>query len=453
MSVIRILLLEGHSEVRRDMRALVSRLGFQSVEAADQETADRYLASSPPMLTIVGGEAMAEDCLKFVRRLRIQRPDLPVLFFPAESSEPLAIQALKARVTDYIKQPDFGGLETAIANALGPAIDQVPFVDPAPLLGQTIAGPGLALDRVRRYIRKVAAVDCMLLITGETGTGKDLVAQAVHYNSARRLKPFVVLNCAAIPDDLVESELFGFERGAFTGAHAANSGKLTEADGGTVFLDEIGELNAFAQAKLLRVIENKEVQRLGAKQARPLDIRIIAATNQDLKQLAAEKRFRQDLFFRLNVAHCHIPPLRDRREDIPTLVQLFLQELNGRMSRRVQGLSPQVMDVFMRHSWPGNVRELKNLLEGLLVNSSGAWIDQHDLPDQFHPADSGSDERTLVLRALQSARWNKSKAAQTLNWSRMTLYRKMTKYEIPLRSRRAHAKAAGADRSCVAQRS
>ena len=451
MHIIRILIVESDAKVRGTIRTLVARLGLQPVEVADPENAERSLANVLPILVIVGG-AMAEDGLSLVRSLRAHHSDLPVLLFPSSSSEGLAIEALRAGVADYIKQPDYEGLTAAITRVVGIiAVPEQTGEPKLPLLGQTIAGPSLALERVRQCIRRVAAVDCTVLITGETGTGKDLVAQAIHCNSSRSARPFVILNCAAIPDDLVESELFGFERGAFTGAHALNHGKLAQADGGTVFLDEIGELSAFAQAKLLRVIENKEVQRLGGKQGRPVNIRIVAATNQNLEHQVAQNRFRQDLYFRLNVAQIRVPPLRERREDIPALIRVFLDELSQRMPGKSPKLSPRVMDLFMRHNWPGNVRELKNLLEGLLVNASGGeWVEERDLPDQFLRPEAGSDERTIVLCALQSARWNKSKAAQSLNWSRMTLYRKMAKYEILRRVRKNQAKAVGADSGRVA---
>jgi DNA-binding NtrC family response regulator len=417
---------------------LASR-GYRTIEAADNQTALRRVESARPSMVIVGcsADGMLEASatpLDLVRLLQRHHPGIPVLFFVGGSSEALAINALRAGVADYIKQPDFDELIDAVTRRLEFPAGQ-PATEEEPFEGPLIAGASLALARTRQYLRKVAATDCTVLITGETGTGKELAAQAIHCNSARRTKPFVTINCAAIPDELVESELFGFERGAFTGAHAFNSGKLTVAEGGTVFLDEIGELNPYAQAKMLRVIENKEVQRLGGKQNRPLDIRVIAATNQDLEGPAQVNKFRRDLYFRLKVAHIRLPPLRERCEDIPVLAEVFLRELNRRMRRAVEGLSGEVMDLLMRHTWPGNVRELKNLIEALLVAVSEGWIVRQDLPESFTLLAVGGehvlrDERSIVLRALQTTRWNKSKAAQRLNWSRMTLYRKMAKYEI-----------------------
>jgi DNA-binding NtrC family response regulator len=303
--VTRVLVAERCEHVRHAVRMLLLRLGYRTIEVCDGEAALRCLECERPVLTIVGclggGDLeAARASLDLARQVRIRRPGIAVLFFAADSSEAVAIGALKASVTDYIKQPLYDELAEAVTRCVSAA--QIHSrVEEEPLAGQPIAGASVALARVRQQLRRVAAADCTVLITGETGTGKELAAQAVHYNSARRSKPFVTINCAAIPDELVESELFGFERGAFTGAHASNGGKLMQADGGTVFLDEIGELNAYAQAKMLRVIENKEVQRLGGKQNRPLDIRIVAATNQDLEQLVGLNRFRRDLYFRLKV--------------------------------------------------------------------------------------------------------------------------------------------------------
>jgi two-component system nitrogen regulation response regulator GlnG len=291
--VTRILVAESRTQVRETIRTLLLGLGCHSIETGDVETALRCLDRDRPALTIVGciGGASADAgraSLDLARQLRSRRPDLPLLFFAADSTEALAIDALKAGVTDYIKQPCFNELAQAVARWVGATPVASPDQEEL-LAGPPIAGAGAALARVRQYLRKVAAADCTVLITGETGTGKELAAHAIHANSARRSKPFVTINCAAIPDELVESELFGFERGAFTGAHTSNAGRLMQADGGTAFLDEIGELNAHAQAKMLRVIENKELQRLGASQNRPVDIRIIAATNQDLGQMVELK--------------------------------------------------------------------------------------------------------------------------------------------------------------------
>jgi transcriptional regulator with PAS, ATPase and Fis domain len=295
-------------------------------------------------------------------------------------------------------------------------------------------GESRSMQEVKAYLSRVASTDSNILITGETGTGKELAAEFVHRESSRRNRPFITVNCAAIPDSLLESELFGYERGAFTGAQTSRDGKLKTADGGTIFLDEIGDMSASAQAKILRAIDGKEIQRLGGAGI-SIDVRIIAATNQELETMVRAEKFRKDLYFRLNVARVHLPPLRERKEDIASIVSLYLRDFNNRLSRNVAGLTDAAWECFLAYHWPGNIRELKNLLESVLIHTSSGEISPSDLPRCVREAGDGTctaleDERKRVLSALVSTNWNKSKAADKLNWSRMTLYRKMAKYQV-----------------------
>jgi transcriptional regulator with PAS, ATPase and Fis domain len=288
---------------------------------------------------------------------------------------------------------------------------------------------------VKSHLARIAVADSTVLITGETGTGKELAAEMVHRASPRRAKPLIPVNCAAIPETLVESELFGYERGAFTGAHAPREGKFQQAQGGTVFLDEIGDMDFSSQAKLLRAIESKEIQSLGARLGTPLNVRIVAATNQDPEQLVREKRFRKDLYFRLNVARIHLAPLRDRKEDIPLLVENSIRELNRRFGYQVEGCTSEAWDLLHRYDWPGNIRELKNLLEATFIGLRSNLISGSDFPEAFHrnvkAADHAAiDERARLLSTLTATNWNKSRAAEALQWSRMTVYRKMAKYHL-----------------------
>ena len=260
----------------------------------------------------------------------------------------------------------------------------------------------------------------------------------VHRASPRRGKPLIPVNCAAIPETLVESELFGHERGAFTGAHASRQGKFQMAEGGTVFLDEIGDMDLGSQAKLLRAIESKEVYSLGSRTGMRINVRIVAATNQDPEQLVRENRFRKDLYFRLNVARVHLSPLRDRKEDIRLLVEHSIGELNRRFGYSVNGCTREAWDLLHRYDWPGNVRELKNLMEATFIGLSSAMISPADFPEAFHrhleaadAADTGERER--LVTTLFATNWNKSKAAKALQWSRMTLYRKIAKYHLSSR--------------------
>jgi len=294
-------------------------------------------------------------------------------------------------------------------------------------------GDSRCMQEVKAYLAKAASTPSNILITGETGTGKELAAEFIHRHSPRRDKPFVTVNCAAIPESLLESELFGYERGAFTGAHASWGGKLKAADGGTVFLDEIGDMTAHAQAKILRAIESKQIQRLGGAGV-SVDMRIVAATNQELDALIKADRFRKDLFYRLNVVHVHLPALRERKDDIPALVSHYLREFTG-LGQRAARMEDSAWEYLLAYDWPGNVRELKNLVEGVLIHASAPEITASELPRYLREhcetaGDAADGERKRLLAALAATNWNKSKAAAKLQWSRMTLYRKMAKYHM-----------------------
>jgi DNA-binding NtrC family response regulator len=303
------------------------------------------------------------------------------------------------------------------------------------IAGNLLVGGSRALQQLRHAIQRVAATDSNVLITGETGTGKELTAELIHRNSRRRDKPFVSINCAAIPDGLLESELFGYERGAFTGANAAREGKLQYAQGGTLFLDEVGDMNLYAQAKILRAIESRKVQRLGGHREIAVNIRIIAATNHNLEQLTSQQKFRQDLYFRLNVARIPLPPLREHKEDLPALVDHLLAEMMPRLDRRVAAADPSFLEPLLRYDWPGNVRELRNIVESTLVFCNAERITGRDLPPYFRAlfasaARTRDSERERIVAALRATSWNRSETARRLGCSRMTLYRKMVKYDL-----------------------
>jgi DNA-binding NtrC family response regulator len=284
-------------------------------------------------------------------------------------------------------------------------------------------------------IARVAQASSNVLILGETGTGKELVAELLHRNGPRATRPLVCINTAAIPDSLLENELFGHERGAFTGATTTQAGKLAAAHGGTVFLDEIGDVSLPVQAKLLRAIENKVVHRLGSTESVRFDARIVAATNGNLERATAEGRFRQDLYYRLNVVRMEIPPLRERLDDIPGLVGHYLKRLNKELGRTIRGLSDRAMNTLCAYRWPGNIRELRNVIEALLVNLAPETTGIVDVPPevvrQLAVAMSASaSERERLLEALTATNWNKSRAAKQLKCSRMTLYRKMHQHSV-----------------------
>jgi transcriptional regulator with AAA-type ATPase domain/transposase len=298
-----------------------------------------------------------------------------------------------------------------------------------------MVGESRPMQAIQDYIRKVALTDSHVLITGETGTGKELVAEQIHTHSPRSQQPFICLNCPAVPDSLFESELFGYERGAFTGASTSNQGAFERADGGTLFLDEIGDMSLSAQAKLLRAVEDKAIHRLGGQRSISLNLRVIAATNQDLERLVAAGQFRKDLYFRLNVVGIHLPPLRDRKADLWPLCKHYIQVLNQQWERQVEGFTDNVFEALLRYEWPGNVRELKNLIEAIFITVTSRTIAFTDLPEAFARRLRDVEglhlsEHDRLLAALAATQWNKSRAAQQLRWSRMTLYRKLRHYQL-----------------------
>jgi transcriptional regulator with GAF, ATPase, and Fis domain len=298
-----------------------------------------------------------------------------------------------------------------------------------------MVGRSRAMAAIKAYIAKVARTDSTVLITGETGTGKELATELIHAQSARYKKPLVRVNCAAIPDGLVESELFGYRRGAFSGAMMAQEGKFALAHSGTLFLDEIGEMSLYTQAKILRSIESQEIFPLGARVARPLDVRVIAATNRDPEKLVAQRAFRRDLLYRLDCVRIHLPPLRERKEDIPDLAAWRLDVLNERMQRDIQSVADDALAALMQYQWPGNVRELNNLLEAAFINCESKHIHRIDFPKVFikklrYGPDSPATERDRLLAALAATHWNKSAAARKLRWSRMRVYRSLRRYNI-----------------------
>jgi DNA-binding NtrC family response regulator len=425
-----ILVTEPDEPRRRTLKALFSRHGFDVIESLDWAGVHRCLQHKTPRVAIVGSSSPTpSDALELARRIRRFDGRIPIVLVTTHSSEELAIAALKAGITDYFKEP-FAPED--LAKSVECRLSETPVCD---VTAQPLIGDSLAMRDLKGYIGRVASTDSNVLITGETGTGKELVARLIHTNSRRQQKPFVSVNCAAIPESLLESELFGYERGAFTGAHSFREGKLKLADGGTALFDEIGDMSPHAQAKILRAIETKEVHRLGGRSSTLLDIRIVAATNQELEQSVARGTFRKDLYFRLNVARIHLPPLRERKEDIPILLDHYLREFNHRFDRHVEGFAEEALTQLLRYDWPGNVRELKNLLEAVFVTLPSPTTTLMELPEQFRKhlgeaADLPGDERDRVLFALFSTNWNKSKAAQKLHWSRMTLYRKLVKYHI-----------------------
>jgi DNA-binding NtrC family response regulator len=376
--------------------------------------------------------------LVLARRIRNLHQDARIVIIAISGSEDLAIEALRIRAIEYLKPPvDVATLLCAVRGA-----------EPAGASGQparrniesatasaAIVGESSAILGVKRFLTKVAASDTNVLITGETGTGKEMIAAQIHALGSRARKPFVSVNCSAIPETLIESELFGYERGAFTGAVGTRDGKLAQADKGTLFFDEIGDMSPLAQAKILRAIESREFTRLGGNRPIRVDVRLIAATNRDLELLLREDRFRTDLFFRLNVARIELPSLRDRSSDIPLLIQHFVRHYNRVFGAAVERISGEALEHILAYPFPGNVRELKNVVEVIFLHLAPGQKVVQRLPDQVLTTwrkitTLPQDERDRLLKTLLQTEWNVSAAARKLEWSRMTLYRKLAKYNI-----------------------
>jgi DNA-binding NtrC family response regulator len=354
---------------------------------------------------------------------------VPCIGIAATGSEDLAIDVLRNRFHDYLRLPlTASELSAAIARVF-PLVQAV--VSSRSL--DALIGESASMRALREQVAKAAPVRANVLVTGETGTGKELVAQSIHELSPRHARPFVAVNCGAIPESLVESELFGHRRGAFTGAAEARAGLLTQSHAGTLFLDEVSELDLRAQVKLLRVLETREVQPLGEDRPRCLDLRVIAATNHDLPVRVREGAFRGDLFYRLNVVHVEVTPLRDRPEDVPLLIAHYCERFRGEFSRTCSTYSDADLHLLQHYDWPGNVRELRNVVEASFVHSSGRTDSLLELPPVIAHVlcrRAPPDERQLLIEALFVTRWNVSRAAERLHCSRMTIYRKMTQYQL-----------------------
>lgn len=440
MKKLVIFLVERNDKQRRQLQSLLFRQGFEIIASPDAMGIFRAFRQkrNPDLLIMNTSLDATSDGWEMAQLLLQENKSLPVILLVTHSTEDLAIAALKAGIVDYLKQPFsceelLASVHRCISDCCVPEVLNAP--EAAPSGSSTLIGESPQMRDVKAYLNKVAATDTNTLITGETGTGKELAAALIHQYSRRQRQRFVCINCAALPDSLLESELFGYERGAFTGAHTLKEGKLKMADGGIVFFDEIGDMSVYAQAKILRALESREVDRLGGRESIPINIRVIAATNRNLEQLMAEEKFRADLFFRLNVVHIHLPPLRERKEDLPALCAYYIGEMNRRFGREVESFTEEAFAYLLRYHWPGNVRELKNLIEATFVNLPSQKITLMDLPEQFRKGlgeanDLSHDERDRVLSALRATNWKKGKAAQKLCWSRTTLYRKMVKYDL-----------------------
>ncbi|HEI2547981.1 TPA: sigma-54-dependent response regulator transcription factor ZraR [Escherichia coli] len=383
---------------------------------------------------------MAEmDGIATLKEIKTLNPAIPVLIMTAYSSVETAVEALKTGALDYLIKPlDFDNLQATLEKALAHthSVDaEIPAVSASPF---GMVGKSQSMQHLLSDIALVAPSEATVLIHGDSGTGKELVARAIHASSGRSEKPLVTLNCAALNESLLESELFGHEKGAFTGADKRREGRFVEANGGTLFLDEIGDISPMMQVRLLRAIQEREVQRVGSNQTISVDVRLIAATHRDLAVEVKAGRFRQDLYYRLNVVAIEVPSLRQRREDIPLLADHFLQRFAERNRKAIKGFTPQAMDLLIHYDWPGNIRELENAVERAVVLLTGEYISERELPLAIAgtpiPLAQTQDiqplvevEKEVILAALEKTGGNKTEAARQLGITRKTLLAKLSR--------------------------
>ena len=456
----RILIVEDEDNARKGYEQLLQRWGYEVVGVPSAEEALAKFTSFQPDSVIADVELPGMNGLDLLEQLGEELRDVPAIIITGKGSEERAVAAIEAGAFWYIEKPLKGPVLRALLDrALSKARDAQNLavlqrqLRDAGRLGELVGG-SKAMQEVMRIIEMAAPSSASVLITGETGSGKEIVARTIHKLSPRAAGPFVAINCSAIPETLMESEIFGHERGAFTGAAERRIGCFELADGGTLLLDEIGEMPAPTQAKLLRVLEDRKVRRLGSKTETPVDVRVLAATNKDPEQAVASGGLRQDLFFRLNVFHIHLPPLREHKEDIPALAEHILRDVNAKHQKNVRGIGAEVLDIFMSHTWPGNIRELRNVLERAAIMSEKELVSRSSLPGEFgkvaakSPGDLSTIrfpigttvdamERELILQTLQATGNNKTRAAELLGVSLKTLHNKLKEYG----SERAEAEA------------
>ncbi len=451
MSSNRILVVDDDSSLRSIMKMQLEEAGYQVVLASDGAEAYDRLREIRPQLVITDLK-MPTSGLELLRRISSEDIQPTLIIITAFGTVETAVQAMKLGAYDYVTKPlDFEELVLVVHRAMERQnlLEEVRHLRSA--LDERYEFEGI-IGRAKNFLRvldqaaRVAQHDSTVLIHGETGTGKELLARAIHHNSRRKSKPFITINCGAIPKDLVEAELFGYKRGSFTGADTTRPGKIEVADEGTLFLDEIGELPLDAQVKLLRVLQQGEISKIGSADVNRVNVRVIAATHRNLQAMIEDGTFREDLYYRLAVVPLHLPPLRERKEDIPELVERLFQGVKERHAISNVQLAPSVLPHLVAYRWPGNVRELENLIERLLVLSPSPYIQEEDLPEEIRSVlpnassflvdlpDEGISleavERELIVRALERFKGNQTHAAKYLDISRRTLIYRIEKYGL-----------------------
>jgi DNA-binding NtrC family response regulator len=452
MTQEKVLIVEDEENERTGLAELVAAWGYRTETAQDGVEALEKVASWGPSIVVTDLKMPRMDGLGLLQEIAAQPQEIAVVLLTAQGSVEVAVSAMKNGAYDFIEKPvNPARLRNVLMNAARQRGTERELevtrrkLRDAGVLG-SLVGTSKKMQEIFRLIEMVAPSTASVLITGESGTGKEMVARTIHDLSPRKSKPFVAINCAAIPESLIESEIFGHEKGAFTGALERRTGCFELAEGGTLLLDEIGEMPVATQAKLLRVLEDRKLRRLGSKFETAIDVRVLAATNKVPEEAVASGQLRNDLYYRLNVFNIHMPPLRDHKDDLTDLVVYLLQDMNSKHGRSVSGITDEVAKAFQNHSWPGNVRELRNTLERAVIVCEGRIVDPKHLPPGFGavipraPVQEANAirlgvgttveeaERLLILKTLESTNNNKTRAAEVLGISLKTLHNKLKEY-------------------------
>jgi two-component system nitrogen regulation response regulator NtrX len=453
-----ILIVDDEEGIRSSLAGILEDEGYRTVCAPDGKEALAVCSREQPGLVLLDIWMPGMDGIETLQRLKERYPSLNVIMMSGHGTIETAVKSTKLGAYDFIEKPlSLEKVVVTVENALAMTRlkEENDSLRGLVLQSHEMIGGSAEMVKLRGQIRMVAPTNASVLITGENGTGKELVARSVHFHSQRRNKPFIEINCAAIPEELIESELFGHERGAFTGAVAQKKGKFDLADGGTIFLDEIGDMSLKTQAKVLRILQEKKFERVGGTRTLEVDVRVVAATNKLLEEEIKNGSFREDLFYRLNVVPFKVPPLRERRDDIPLLTGHFLDAFCRREGRELKLIVPEAMEAMQRYDWPGNVRELKNIVERLVIMTAGGTVTPNHLPEYFsaeagaREAGGGKLDSVLELSSLREAReeferefiiqkleendWNVSRTADAIELERSNLHRKIKSYGIDMK--------------------
>jgi len=446
----KVLVVDDEKSIRKSLEKLLSYEKYQTLTAPDGKTALGIVGQEMVDIVLLDIKMPGMDGIEVLKRIKNLNPALPVVIISGHGTVETAVEATKLGAFDFIEKPiDLERVLLTVRNGIQHGrLSRQNLQLKKRVVGKTeIIGEHPAIIRILETVEQVAPTGARVLITGENGTGKELVARRIHELSSRSQESFVEVNCAAIPEDLIESELFGHEKGSFTGATSRRTGKFELADDGTLFLDEVGDMSVSAQAKVLRVLQESVFEGVGGAEPIRVDVRVIAASNKDLVAEVEEGRFRKDLFFRLNVVPIEVPPLRERKSDIPILSRFFLKQVSKELGVRKKELSKKAVNTLMEYRWPGNVRELRNMIERLCILTRDEVIDESDLPDLgpgVRDEDSGIDpfsvddygkfkditEKEFLIRKLKKNRWNISRTARSLGMQRSNLYKKLEKHGI-----------------------